>query len=148
MCCITRLLDLLALPLCTDQRRATVEVVHDIEDVLFELVCRGARGEQSTDPEMYHRALVLGDERKGRLLDTIMEECVGAVPTEDEAGSDSFPQRCMYRFVACLVNHPVGLTRFGGHPESLARGAADAKNTSTVFAGVSPADGRPRPCWT
>jgi ribosomal protein S27E len=42
----------------------------------------------------------------------------------------------------------MGLTRFGGHPESLARGAADAKNTSTVFAGVSPADGRPRPCWT
>jgi hypothetical protein len=45
-------------------------------------------------------------------------------------------------------SHPVRLTRFGGHPESLARGAADAKNTSTVFAGVSPADGRPRPCWT
>src|ERR1700730_6723977 len=42
----------------------------------------------------------------------------------------------------------LGLTRFGGHPESLARGAADAKNTSTVFAGVSPTDGRPRPCWT
>src|SRR4051794_23032116 len=35
----------------------------------------------------------------------------------------------------------LGLTRFGGHPESLARGAADAKNTSTVFAGVSPTDG-------
>jgi hypothetical protein len=28
----------------------------------------------------------------------------------------------------------LGLTRFGGHPESLARGAADAKNTSTIFA--------------
>src|SRR5258706_8379032 len=42
----------------------------------------------------------------------------------------------------------LGLTRFGGHPESLARGAADAKNTSTIFAGVSPTDGRPRPCWT
>jgi predicted ATPase len=27
----------------------------------------------------------------------------------------------------------LGLTRFGGHPESLARGAADAKNTSTVY---------------
>ena len=45
-------------------------------------------------------------------------------------------------------NLRLGLTRFGGHPESLARGAADAKNTSTVFAGVSPTDGRPRPCWT
>jgi hypothetical protein len=42
----------------------------------------------------------------------------------------------------------MGLTRFGGHPESLARGPADAKNTSTIFAGVSPTDGRPRPCWT
>ncbi len=41
----------------------------------------------------------------------------------------------------------VGLTRFGGHPEAFARGAADAKNTPTVFAGISPPDGRPRPCW-
>src|ERR1700740_3066771 len=48
--------------------------------------------------------------------------------------------------VPCVVD--LGLTRFGGHPESLARGAADAKNTSTIFAGVSPTDGRPRPCWT
>src|SRR5438270_2481322 len=46
------------------------------------------------------------------------------------------------------VQPQLGLTRFGGHPESLARGAADAKNTTTVFAGVSPTDGRPRPCWT
>ena len=41
----------------------------------------------------------------------------------------------------------LGLTRFGGHPEAFARGAADAKNTPTVFAGISPPDGRPRPCW-
>ena len=46
------------------------------------------------------------------------------------------------------LGYQVGLTRFGGHPEALARGAADAKNTSTIFAGVSPTDGRPRPCWT
>jgi hypothetical protein len=46
------------------------------------------------------------------------------------------------------LNLGLGLTRFGGHPESLARGAADAKNTSTIFAGVSPTNGRPRPCWT
>ena len=41
----------------------------------------------------------------------------------------------------------LGLIRFGGHPEAFARGAADAKNTPTVFAGISPPDGRPRPCW-
>ncbi|MGA8709198.1 MAG: hypothetical protein WB646_19675 [Steroidobacteraceae bacterium] len=41
----------------------------------------------------------------------------------------------------------VGLTRFGGHPEAFARGAADAKNTPSVFAGISPTDGRPGPCW-
>ena len=42
----------------------------------------------------------------------------------------------------------LGLTRFGGHPESLARGAADAKNTSTIFAGVSPTGSgeRGEPC--
>ena len=41
----------------------------------------------------------------------------------------------------------LGLTRFGGHPEAFARGAADAKNTPTVFAGISPTDGRSGPCW-
>jgi hypothetical protein len=64
-------------------------------------------------------------------------------------------RRRLFDAIARLVDRqpsgqapPVGLTRFGGHPESLARGAADAKNTSTVFAGVSPTDGRPRPCGT
>ena len=51
------------------------------------------------------------------------------------------------RFVACVAIQGLGLTRFGGHPEAFARGAADAKNTPTVFAGISPPDGRPRPCW-
>ena len=41
----------------------------------------------------------------------------------------------------------AGLTRFGGHPEAFVRGAADAKNTPTVFAGISPTDGRPGPSW-
>src|SRR5207237_9772439 len=45
---------------------------------------------------------------------------------------------CPGGLVAGLLDCQLGLTRFGGHPESLARGAADAKNTSTVFAGVSP----------
>jgi glutamate carboxypeptidase len=48
---------------------------------------------------------------------------------------------------ALYTSDEVGLTRFGGHPESLAGGAAAAKKTSTVFAGVSPTDGRARPCW-
>src|ERR1700730_13332220 len=51
-------------------------------------------------------------------------------------------------FQKALLTGKTGIDPFGGHPESLARGAADAKNTSTVFAGVSPTDGRPRPCWT
>ena len=42
---------------------------------------------------------------------------------------------------------PVGLTRFGGHPEAFVRGAADAKNTPSIFAGISPTDGRAGPCW-
>ena len=50
-------------------------------------------------------------------------------------------------FLRLARSEVVGLTRFGGHPEAFARGAADAKNTPTVFAGISPPDGRPRPCW-
>src|SRR6187551_3208043 len=42
----------------------------------------------------------------------------------------------------------LGLTRIGGHPEAFARGAADAQNTPTVFARVSPPNGGSRSCRT
>ena len=50
-------------------------------------------------------------------------------------------------YLAVVIDLGLGLTRFGGHPEAFARGAADAKNTPTVFAGISPTDGRAGPCW-
>ena len=53
-----------------------------------------------------------------------------------------FPDQCTRPAVVLAVPGyarrnflvPVGLTRFGGHPEAFARGATDAKNTPTVFA--------------
>jgi hypothetical protein len=68
----------------------------------------------------------------------------GKVVTRVVQGVDA---KTLKAFVRETVS-AMGLTRFGGHPEAFARGAANAKNPPTVFAGVSPADGRSRPCWT
>src|SRR6266550_5627193 len=61
--------------------------------------------------------LVLDDERIGSLLDAIVEECVRAARTKDEAGPNSFPQRCVCRFVARLVNQRKRL-RLGSIPQA------------------------------
>src|SRR5450631_12909 len=66
---------------------------------------------------MRHGPLVLDDERIGRLLDAIVEECVRAARTKDEADPNSFPQRCVCRFVARLVNQRKRL-RLGSIPQA------------------------------
>jgi hypothetical protein len=39
------------------------------------------------------RALAFGDERIGRLLNTVVEECVGALQAEDQPGADGLQER-------------------------------------------------------
>ena len=66
---------------------------------------------------MRHGPLVLDDERIGRLLDAIVEECIRAARTKDEAGPNSFPQRYVCRFVVRLVNQCKRL-RLGSMPQA------------------------------
>src|ERR1700682_5619037 len=97
--------DLLALLICGDQHRTAIELIHDVEDALFNLLRRGPGREQSTDPEMCHGPLAFSDECVRRLLNTVVEEHEGAVRAYDETGPDGFPERCVDRFLARAVNH-------------------------------------------
>src|SRR6266481_3880290 len=87
-----------------NQRRAAVELVHDVKDVLFDVRWRGPRCKQSANPKMRHSTFAFGDERISRLLDTVVEECVGAVRAGDEAGPDGFPERRVHCFLEPPVN--------------------------------------------
>ena len=68
--------DLLAFFLRRDQRRAAVELVHDVEEAVLEVFRSGARCKQSTDPNMRHGTFAFGDKRVRRLLDPVVEEGV------------------------------------------------------------------------
>ena len=109
--------DLLSLLLRDDHRRAAVELVHGLEDLLFEGLGRGVRREQSADPEMRHRALGFADERISRLADAVVEECVGPVRADHQSGTDGVPQRRVHRLLALPIDEGER-GRFGGVPET------------------------------
>ena len=96
--------DLLALRRGGDQRRAAVELVHDVEYLLFQLLGGGSRREQPADPQMRHDALALGNERVGRLLDAVVEEGVGGIGAADEPGADGFPEGSVDRRLASAMD--------------------------------------------
>ena len=62
------------------------------------------RQEQSAGPEMRFSARVLGNERIGRLLDTVMLERIGVLRAQHEPGSNSFPEVFVKLFLRCLTN--------------------------------------------
>ena len=71
--------DLLAFLRRSDQRRAAVKLVHDVEDAVFEFFRRTLGREQSANPKMSHSTLALRDKRVRRLLDPVVEEGVRGV---------------------------------------------------------------------
>src|SRR6202040_303289 len=95
--------NLLALLLPGDQRRAAVELVHDLKDVLFEIIRPGPCREQSTNPKMRHCTLAFGDERISRLLDSVVDEYVCVLRAEDEAGPDRLPEGRVRRLLGTSV---------------------------------------------
>src|SRR5580698_6148343 len=62
------------------------------------------RQEQSAGPKMSFGARVLGNERIGRLLDTVMLERIGVLRAQHEPGSDSFPEAFVKLFLRGLAN--------------------------------------------
>ena len=87
-----------------DEFGATVKLIDDIENDLFALVGRRMRHEQSADPEMGFGARVLGNERIGRLLDTVMLERIGILRAEHEPGSNGFPEAFVKLFLRRLAD--------------------------------------------
>ena len=69
------------------QRGAPIELVCDIEQMLGEALCRHARQQDSANPKVRSRPLAFGDERIGRLLNTVVEEPIGALQAEDQPGA-------------------------------------------------------------
>src|ERR1700686_2161326 len=76
---------------CRDQQGAAVEMVYDLEDLLFDLFRRGPRRQKTANSVMRSGARALWYQRIRRFLDSIMQEPVGALQREDEAGPDRFP---------------------------------------------------------
>ncbi len=67
-----------------DQRRATVELIHDLEDSLCVLLCNCMRRKQPANAQMRRGACSLRDLRIRRFLDAIMNETVAARRALDE----------------------------------------------------------------
>src|SRR6202012_4676519 len=64
--------DTLAFLLALDLCGAAIELVHDLEDILLDLLGCSPRRKRSADTKMSRRALPLGDQCIGRLLHTIV----------------------------------------------------------------------------
>ena len=84
--------ELLALFSRSDQDRAAVELIDDLEDRLLPFLGGRLRREQPADPQMRFRAPVLRDQRVGGFLHTVVDEPVGAFRTLDELLADRLPQ--------------------------------------------------------
>ena len=72
---------------------APIELVCNIEQMLGEAVRRHARQQHSANPKVCPRALAFGDERIGRLLNTVVEEGIGALQAEDQPGAGGLQER-------------------------------------------------------
>jgi hypothetical protein len=77
----------------TYERRAIVELIYDLEDRLLTLLCGDGCREEPANPQVDCGVLTCRDERIGCLLETVVEEGVGAVRTEDEPGTNRLPER-------------------------------------------------------
>src|SRR5207302_9483053 len=85
----------LAFLLVSDQRGATVELIDELEDRLFQLLWRRKRYEQPPDAEMRRGASFLRDERLGGFLDPVVDKPVGALQPLDHLVTDRLPQMRM-----------------------------------------------------
>ncbi len=61
--------------------------------MLGELVRRHVRQQHPANAKMWRRALAFGDERIRRLLNTVVEERIGALEAEDQPRPGGLPER-------------------------------------------------------
>ena len=90
------------------RRSAPIELVRDIEQMLGELVRRHARQQRAADAQVDVGTVLVGNQRIRRLLDSVVQEFVGAVLAKDEPGVDGFPERRVHRLLGFPVNQGQG----------------------------------------
>ncbi len=66
---------------------------------------------------MRHGTVAFGGECVRRLLNTVVEEHVGAVGADDETGPDRLPERCVDRVLARAMNQ-AERRRLGNIPQA------------------------------
>ncbi len=82
----------LALGRIGDEAAAPVELIDQIEDALLEIL--GARGgeEGAADGQVHRRALALGDQEIGRLVNPIVHEAVGVPEADHQLFAERLPE--------------------------------------------------------
>jgi hypothetical protein len=78
---------------CSDQRRAAVELVDDLEDRLLPLLRRRPSSPQPADPQVVRGTRCFWDQRIGGFPHPVVDKPVGAVQTLNQLLTDGLPQR-------------------------------------------------------
>jgi hypothetical protein len=87
------------------QRGAPIELVGNIEHMFGETGRRHARKQQPANPKVCPRALAIGDQRVGRLLNTVMEEGIRILQAEDQPSADGVQQRSVDLLFSLSEHH-------------------------------------------
>jgi hypothetical protein len=95
---------LLAFPLFSDQRGATLKLIDELKDRLFPLLWRSVCCEQLPDAEMGGVAAFLRDEGIGSFLDTVVDNPVGVLQPLDRLVTDRLPEMRVDLLLRCPVH--------------------------------------------
>ena len=84
---------------------APIQLVGDIEQMFGQAVRSQARQQLPANPKVYFRALAFGDERIGRLLNSVVEESIRSLQTKNQPGADGFQKRSVDLPLRIARNH-------------------------------------------
>ena len=82
-----------------NERRAQVQLVDEVVDLLRDPLLHGLRDKKTCDPQMEFGATFRRNQRIGGFLNPIMEEPIASLPGDGGAGADRVAKACMHRFV-------------------------------------------------
>src|SRR5882757_5201562 len=89
-------LDLFTLRL--NQNRSSIQLIYDLEYLLFELA-RGRLGEEyPANSEVHRCALALWNDRIGSLVDSVVGKCISVLGSQNQSCMNRCPQRSMDGF--------------------------------------------------
>ncbi len=82
-----------------------IQLVGDIEQMFGDAVRRQVRQQRSANPKVFSHALAFGDERIGRLLNTVVEESIGFLLAENQPGAGGIQKRVVDLLFRLSENH-------------------------------------------